>query len=126
MTENHENKGFGSMMGSRRSFIKKFTAGAFVAPVIASFALDGMASAAPRPNMPNQGFPNQSCPNQNFPNQGFPNQGFPNQGFPNQLFPNQAEDAERLREIELEIEREIECRLNHRSGCTCSQLRGRP
>jgi hypothetical protein len=130
MTENHENDGFSGVARSRRSFIKKFAAGAFVAPVIASFALDGMASAAPVPNLPNQGFPNQgfpnqSCPNQIFPNQGFPNQGFPNQGFPNQGFPNQGppglgDERERLREIEAELRREVDCRLNHFSGCTCS------
>jgi hypothetical protein len=115
MTENHENEGFGSVARSRRSFIKKFAAGAFVAPVIASFALDGMASAAPVPNLPNQGFPNQSCPNQTFPNQGFPNQGFPNQAFPNQPL-----TREELRELEAELRREVDCRLHHFSGCTCS------
>jgi hypothetical protein len=125
MTENHDNEGFGSVAGSRRSFIKKFAAGAFIAPVIASFALDGMASASPVPNLPNQGFPNQSCPNQVFPNQGFPNQGFPNQGFPNQMFPNQMFpnqplDRERRREIERELRREVDCRLRHTPGCTCS------
>jgi hypothetical protein len=110
MTENHENEGFGSVARSRRSFIKKFAAGAFVAPVIASFALDGMASAAPVPNLPNQGVPNQSCPNQILPNQQLPNQ----------MFPNQPLSREELREIEAELRREVDCRLHHFSGCTCS------
>lgn len=98
MTENHENKGFGSVAASRRAFIKRFAAGAFVAPVIASFALDGMASAA--------------VPDHGFPNQGFPNQGFPDHGFP-------GNDPGRLRELEREIERELECRLHHGHGCSC-------
>jgi hypothetical protein len=110
MTENHENEGFDGVARSRRSFIKKFAAGAFVAPVIASFALDGMASAAPVPNLPNQGLPNQSCPNQILPNQQLPNQ----------IFPNQPLSREELRELEAELRREVDCRLHHFSGCTCS------
>lgn len=122
MTENHDNEGFGDVARSRRSFIKKFAAGAFVAPVIASFALDGMASASPVPNLPNQGFPNQTSPNQGFPNQSCANQGFPNQGFPNQLLGNQRLDREQLRELERELRREVDCRLRHAPGCTCSLL----
>jgi hypothetical protein len=115
MTENRDNEGFGGVARSRRSFIKKFAAGAFIAPVIASFALDGMASASVAPNVPNQNFPNQSCANQ-----VFPNQGFPNQGFPNQLLGNQRLDREELRELERELRREVDCRLRHAPGCTCS------
>jgi hypothetical protein len=113
MTENHENDGFSSVARSRRSFIKKFAAGAFVAPVIASFALDGMASAAPVPNFPNQGFPNQSCGNQGFGGQGFPNQGIG----------NQQPDPAQLREIERELRHELDCQLHIGLDCTCS---GRP
>ncbi len=125
MTENHDNEGLDSVSRSRRSFIKKFAAGAFMAPVIASFALDGMASASPLPTFPNQGFPNQSCANQVLPNQGFPNQDFPNQMFGNQGFPTSREERRRLRELERELRREVDCRLNHAPGCTCS-LTGRP
>lgn len=126
MSENHDNDGFDGVARSRRSFIKKFAAGAFAAPIIASFALDGMASAAPIPNLPNQGLPNQGFPNQCLPNQHFPNQGFPNQSFGNQGFPDPRQDARRLREIEEEIAREIECRLHHAPGCSCFQLPGKP
>jgi hypothetical protein len=52
----------------RREFLKKATAVAFAAPVIVSFALDGIAEA-------DQCLPNQGIPNQTFPNQCF----FPNQ-----------------------------------------------
>ena len=59
----------------------KYTALAFASPLIASFALDGVASAAPRPGLGQQKhhFPNQQCPNQHFPNQHWPNQHWPNQ-----------------------------------------------
>jgi hypothetical protein len=67
----------------------KYAALAFATPFIASFALDGVASAATGTDMGNQRFPNQHFPNQCFPNQHFPNQHFPNQHFPNQHFPNQ-------------------------------------
>lgn len=42
----------------RRAFLKKVVAGAFVAPVVVSFGLDGIAEAGPIP------FPNQTIPNQ--------------------------------------------------------------
>lgn len=88
---------------SRRAFLVRFAGAAFAAPVIASFALDGMAQASergkpqdnkhgkgnPKQCPPNQGHPNQGNPNQGNPNQGNPNQGNPNQGRPNQGYPNQ-------------------------------------
>ena len=47
----------------RRGFLKKTATAAFVAPVVVSFGLDGIAEAAPG------SFSNQSCPNQVFGNQ---------------------------------------------------------
>jgi len=62
---------------SRRAFLARFAGAAFVAPVIASFALDGVAHASEkggqkghhRHGHPNQGYPNQTQPNQCLPNQ---------------------------------------------------------
>lgn len=42
---------------TRRPFLKKMIAGTFMAPVIVSFGLDGIAEA--HPNSPSQCFPNQ-------------------------------------------------------------------
>jgi hypothetical protein len=62
----------------RRAFMKR--AGAvFLAPVIVSFGLDGVAEAHLRHFHPNQMYPNQACPNMHHPNQRYPNQAFPNQ-----------------------------------------------
>jgi hypothetical protein len=80
---------------SRRAFLARFAGAAFAAPVIASFAFDGMAQASERHGQqkdqrhcaPNQGHPNQGNPNQPPPKQGHPNQGYPNQGNPNQGHP---------------------------------------
>ena len=72
----------------RRAFLKRATAAAFAAPVVASFALDGVAEAYDR-HRPHHGYPNQTCPNQHHPNQAYPNQTVPNQAYPNQTFPNQ-------------------------------------
>jgi hypothetical protein len=49
----------------RRSFLKRAGTVAFVAPVVVSFGLDGIAEAGsslPNQFNPNQCFPNQSCP----------------------------------------------------------------
>jgi hypothetical protein len=105
MPANQDSKRFSAVDPSRRVFIMKYTALAFATPLIASFALDGVASAAPRPglgqqhrfpnqhcpnqHLPNQHKPDQCCPNQHFPNQHLPNQQLPNQHCPNQHFPNQ-------------------------------------
>jgi hypothetical protein len=43
----------------RRSFLKRSAGAAFVAPVVVSFALDGVAEANAA-SMPNQSFPNQA------------------------------------------------------------------
>jgi len=89
----------------------KYTALAFASPLIASFALDGVASAAPRITMGNQQqFPNQQCPNQFFPNQKFPNQKFPNQQLPNQQFPNQQFPNQ------VQIHRDLACEVWHDHG----------
>jgi hypothetical protein len=49
---------------SRRGFLKRLVGGAFVAPIVVSFGLDGVASAATQghsfPNQPSQHFPNQA------------------------------------------------------------------
>jgi len=73
---------------SRRAFIARLAGAAFVAPVIASFALDGVANASERGgrNDPHH----HGKPKHGHPNQGNPNQGNPNQGYPNQCNPNQA------------------------------------
>lgn len=86
---------------SRRAFLVRFAGAAFAAPVIASFALDGVAQAserggqqkdkrhcAPNQGHPNQGYPNQTNPNQGPPNHGHPKQCHPNQGNPNQTLPD--------------------------------------
>jgi len=102
---------------SRRAFLVSFAGAAFAAPVIASFALDGVAQASERkhhyqgqPNQtsgnqghpkqchPNQttgnqtpgdGHPKQGNPNQTSGNQGYPDHGHPKQCHPNQTNPNQ-------------------------------------
>jgi hypothetical protein len=80
MPANQHSKSFSAVDPSRRVFITKYAALAFAMPLVASFALDGVASAAPQTTMGNQQhFPNQQCPNQLFPNQQLPNQQFPNQ-----------------------------------------------
>ena len=81
---------------SRRAFLVRFAGAAFAAPVIASFALDGVAQASERGGQqkdkrhcaPNQGHPNQGNPNQGPPNHGHPKQCHPNQGNPNQTLPD--------------------------------------
>jgi hypothetical protein len=81
---------------SRRAFLIRYAGAAFAAPVIASFALDGVAQASERGGhqkdkrhcAPNQGHPNQTNPNQGPPKHGHPNQGYPNQTNPNQGPPN--------------------------------------
>jgi len=87
---------------SRRAFITRYGGMAFAAPVIASFALDGLTRHRethehdhgrpchhPSHGHPSHGHPNQGYPNQGHPNQGYPNQGYPNQGYPNQTYPDQ-------------------------------------
>jgi hypothetical protein len=65
---------------SRRAFLIRYAGAAFAAPVIASFALDGVAQASEKHNHKHrQGHPNQSYPNQSHPNQCLPNQSLPNQ-----------------------------------------------
>ena len=81
---------------SRRAFLVRFAGAAFAAPVIASFALDGVAQASERGGQqkdkrhcaPNQGHPNQGNPNQGPPNHCHPKQCHPNQGNPNQTVPD--------------------------------------
>jgi hypothetical protein len=82
---------------SRRAFLARFAGAAFAVPVIASFALDGVAQASERsyhhqgqPNQTsgNQGSPKQCHPNQTTGNQGHPKQGHPNQTSGNQGYPN--------------------------------------
>jgi len=78
---------------SRRAFITRYGGMAFAAPVIASFALDGIASGKKHdrhdrhgedhhPGHPKHGYPNQTHPNQGYPNQCLPNQSLPNQSLP--------------------------------------------
>jgi hypothetical protein len=116
MPANQHSKSFSAVDPSRRVFITKYAALAFATPLVASFALDGVASAArqttmgnqqhfPNQQCPNQLFPNQQCPNQLFPNQKFPNQKFPNQQLPNQQFPNQ-----------VQIQRDLACEVWHDHG----------
>ena len=96
---------------SRHAFLVRFAGAAFAAPVIASFALDGVAQASQRGGQqqdkrhcaPNQGHPNQGNPNQTtpppkqgHPNQGNPNQGPPNHGHPKQCHPNQGNPNQTL------------------------------
>jgi hypothetical protein len=89
---------------SRRAFLVRFAGAAFAAPVIASFALDGVAQASERGRQqkdkrhcaPNQGHPNQTNPNQGYPNQTNPNQGPPNHGHPKQCHPNQGNPNQTL------------------------------
>jgi hypothetical protein len=73
---------------SRRAFLVRFAGAAFAAPVIASFALDGVAQAGERGGPQNhhhhQGNPNGGYPKQGNPNGGYPKQGNPNGGYPKQ------------------------------------------
>jgi hypothetical protein len=87
---------------SRRAFLARFAGAAFAAPVIASFALDGVAQAGekqghqpghrghgyPNGGNPQQGYPNGGNPHQGYPNGGNPQQGYPNGGNPHQGYPN--------------------------------------
>jgi hypothetical protein len=68
---------------SRRAFLKKMAAVAFAAPVISSFAMDGVALAG------GQYHPNQTQGNQTdcYPRQGMPNMTYGNGGFPRPMFP---------------------------------------
>jgi hypothetical protein len=84
---------------SRRAFLVRFAGAAFAAPVIASFALDGVAQASERSYHHHQGNPNQTSGNQGSPKQCHPNQTngnqttgdhrHPKQGHPNQTSGNQ-------------------------------------
>jgi hypothetical protein len=79
---------------SRRAFIARFAGAAFAVPVIASFALDGVAQASER-NYHHQGHPNQTSGNQGHPKQCHPNQTTANQTtgnhrHPKQCHPNQS------------------------------------
>jgi hypothetical protein len=68
---------------SRRAFLIRYAGAAFAAPVIASFALDGVAQAGEKHNHKHHhGHPNQTHPNQTHPNQCLPNQTVGNQTFP--------------------------------------------
>ncbi len=71
---------------TRRRFLKGAVMAAFAAPVVVSFALDGIAEADPQHLYPNQTYGNQPRP---IPEPGEHCQTFPNQIFPNQIFPNQ-------------------------------------
>lgn len=73
---------------SRRAFLVRFAGAAFAAPVIASFALDGVAQASER-NHHHSAHPNQTSGNQGHPKQCHPNQTTGNQGHPKQCHPNQ-------------------------------------
>lgn len=88
---------------SRRAFLARFAGAAFAVPVIASFALDGVAQASergdhhlqgnpnggyPKQGNPNGGNPKQCNPNGGYPKQGNPNGGYPKQGNPNGGYPN--------------------------------------
>ena len=66
---------------SRRAFLVRFAGAAFAAPVIASFALDGVAHASEKSGH-RQGHANQTSGNQGHPKQCHPNQGNPNQTLP--------------------------------------------
>lgn len=73
----------------RRKFLKAFLGAAFVAPVVASFALDGVAAAGENHDhhcLPNQLLPNQGGLLQPVSN---PTTGDPLHCLPNQLLPNQ-------------------------------------
>jgi hypothetical protein len=69
----------------RRTFLKKAAAAAFVAPVVVTFALDGVAEAHSRRSYPNQALANQTEPNQALANQTEPVESCnPKQSVPNQ------------------------------------------
>jgi hypothetical protein len=74
---------------TRRAFLRRMAALAFVIPVVSSFTIDAVAHAADE--HPHDLNATQPTPNQFFGNQGqaVPNQFFPNQIFPNQYAPNQ-------------------------------------
>jgi hypothetical protein len=85
---------------SRRAFLARFAGAAFAVPVIASFALDGVAQASEK-NDHRQGHPNQTSGNQGSPKQCHPNQTVGNQttgnhGHPKQCRPNQGNPNQTL------------------------------
>jgi hypothetical protein len=75
---------------NRRSFMAKFAGAVFAAPVISSFALDGIAQAQPdrRHHLPNGYSPNGHYPNGHHPNGHHPNGHHPNGHMPNGHLPN--------------------------------------
>ena len=76
---------------NRRSFIAKFAGAVFAAPVISSFALDGIAQAQTdrrHHHMPNGHYPNGHYPNGHYPNGHYPNGHYPNGHYPNGHYPN--------------------------------------
>ena len=69
----------------RRTFLKKAATAAFAAPVVVSFAFDGVAEAHSRQCRPNQSLGNQTEPTQSLPNQTEPVESCnPEQSVPNQ------------------------------------------
>jgi hypothetical protein len=91
MPQHHEADLSGAVH-NRRSFIAKFAGAVFAAPMISSFALDGIAQAQPGQRIRGglqQYLHNQSCGNQNIPNQWLYNQHLHNQYLYNQWIMNQ-------------------------------------
>jgi hypothetical protein len=73
MNDKHDHTRFSGVDPSRRVFVRKFAATAFIAPLIASFALDGVA-AADRTDPSRQRYGNQHYGNQLYGNQRYGNQ----------------------------------------------------
>ena len=81
----NEHDGLDHVEPTRRKFLKSFLTTAFVAPAVASFALDGVAHAGTGQILPNQGPPFPIPPNHMLPNQRPPFPIPPNHMLPNQI-----------------------------------------
>ncbi len=92
MSEHQRIKAILGVEPSRRSFIAKFAAAVFAAPLVSSFALDGIAQARPemhKDNPTHQHHGNQTDCKQYLGNQTLHNQSLHNQWLYNQTMHNQ-------------------------------------
>jgi hypothetical protein len=103
MNDKQDHARFSGVDPSRRVFMRRFAATAFITPLIASFALDGVALAdntdPSRQRYGNQHYGNQHYGNQSHGNQAdtcgdhhrqdFGNQHYGNQHYGNQYYGNQ-------------------------------------
>jgi hypothetical protein len=78
MTDKYDDSGLPDVNTDRRAFMKKFAATAFITPIIASFAIDGIANASTTERHHHH-HGNQTYGNQHYGNQHYGNQHYGNQ-----------------------------------------------